>query len=70
MQAAGMGVPTVGRQSADLHEGRSQLKSAFIATETLMKDEEVASQSRRRARGAFGATIATAPTLMSGSANA
>ena len=35
-----------------------------------MKDEEVASQSRRRALGAFGATIATAPTLMSGSANA
>src|SRR6195952_535075 len=35
-----------------------------------MKDDDTTSQSRRRALGAFGATIAAAPALMSASASA
>ena len=35
-----------------------------------MKDDDTTSPSRRRALGAFGATLAAAPTLMSASANA
>ena len=35
-----------------------------------MKDDDITSQSRRKALGAFGATLAAAPALMSASANA
>ena len=35
-----------------------------------MKDDDITSQSRRKALGAFGATLAAAPALMSANANA